>query len=165
MWVVVAGGARAIGSCETWPCLTPECPLRPRRRASGILVPSGRWDLVGLVPQTKTFSQTCRNPAPARPSTKPGNGLKSSQCCDSHRAGHGGGTGSPKSWCRIRMSSAGAGKGGWEWQRCPIHAHGNEVLCAQKKPSFCRGAGCVRVWEFRLCRSNLGCLEKSPLCI
>lgn len=42
-----------------------------------------------------------------------------------------------KSWWQVRVLPphvplVGAGKRPWEWQRCPIHAHGNELLCAQK---------------------------------
>lgn len=42
----------------------------------------------------------------------------------------------------------------------PIHARGKELLHVQKKLSFCRGNGCVRVWALRLCSSNLECPEK-----
>lgn len=118
--------------------------------------PSGGWHLGGLVPQTKTFP-----PKRHLAQLHPGKGLKSSQCWT------GGWHWEPQELDRDVPGGAGKAAGDGSVAQSTRMEMKRFVLCAlcAEKASLRRGAGCVRVWEFRLRSSNLGCLEKSLLCI
>lgn len=106
-------------------------------------IPLGDGTLWILSLKPKPFPQTCRSPAPAGPCPAPPNletGWNYPRAVIPTELDRGWDW-EPRELVLDRDVLGRSREGSRGWQRCPIHAHGNEVLCAQKKPRSAEALG------------------------